>query len=200
MGLAGTRYPGFMAFPTAEEITQRVQHIVGPRGFDVEKVDIKKAGAKSAVIIRIDGDQRPDLDVIEELSDEISRNFDAAERDGELNFGAGYRLEVSTPGLDEPLVAARHFRRQRGHLATFVLNQADDARATANADNARFVARIGTLNADETKLAVVLPGKKEPSVEAYPLDQIREAKLEVEFSTPPEAEMNLVNTPFDQLG
>jgi len=56
------------------------------------------------------------------------------------------------------------------------------------------------LNADETKLAVVLPGKKEPSVEAYPLDQIREAKLEVEFSTPPEAEMNLVNTPFDQLG
>ena len=72
MGLAGTRYPGFMAFPTAEEITQRVQHIVGPRGFDVEKVDIKKAGAKSAVIIRIDGDQRPDLDVIEELSDEIS--------------------------------------------------------------------------------------------------------------------------------
>lgn len=200
MGLAGTRYPGFMAFPTAEEITQRVENIVGPRGFDVEKVDIKKAGAKSAVIIRIDGDQRPDLDVIEELSDEISRHFDAAERDGELNFGAGYRLEVSTPGFDEPLVAARHFRRQRGHIATFVLTQADDARGGDNAGNAQFVARIGALNADETELAVVFPGKKKPSVETYPLEQIREAKLEVEFSTPPEAEMALVNTPFEQLG
>ena len=200
MGLAGTRYPVFMAFPTAEEITQRVQHIVGPRGFDGEKVDIKKAGAKSAVIIRIDGDQRPDLDVIEELSDEISRNFDAAERDGELNFGAGYRLEVSTPGFDEPLVAARHFRRQRAHVATFVLNQGDAAHGGGSAGETRFVARIGALNADETELAVILPGKKKPSVETYPLDQIREAKLEVEFSTPPEAEMVLANTPFDQLG
>ena len=98
------------------------------------------------------------------------------------------------------MVAARHFRRQRAHVATFVLNQGDAAHGGGSAGETRFVARIGALNADETELAVILPGKKKPSVETYPLDQIREAKLEVEFSTPPEAEMVLANTPFDQLG
>lgn len=185
-----TRYSGSMAFPTTEEIAQRLHPIVDPRRLDVEKVEIKKAGAKSSIIIRVDGDKRPDLNTIEEVSDAISRVFDAAEQAGELNFGAGYRLEVSTPGFDEPLVAARHFRRQRGHVATFVMS--DDTVPS-------FVGRIGALDSSETELAVIIPGKTAPSVSIYPLREICEAKLEVEFSAPPEAEIVLTNTSFDQL-
>ena len=89
-----------MAFPDAQQLTDLLQPKLAERGLDVEDIKTTKAGKKSQVIIRIDGDKRPSSDVLEEVSNEISAFFDDKEAQGELNFGAGYTLEVSTPGVD----------------------------------------------------------------------------------------------------
>jgi len=86
-----------MAFPDAQQLTDLLQPKLAERGLDVEDIKTTKAGKKSQVIIRIDGDKRPSSDVLEEVSNEISAFFDDKEAQGELNFGAGYTLEVSTP-------------------------------------------------------------------------------------------------------
>ena len=83
-----------MAFPDAQQLTKLLQPKVAEMGLDVEDIKTTKAGKKSQVIIRIDGDTRPSSDVLEEVSNEISAFFDDKEAHGELNFGAGYTLEA----------------------------------------------------------------------------------------------------------
>ena len=73
-----------MAFPDAQQLTDLLQPRLAARGLDVEDIKTTKAGKKSQVIIRVDGDERPSSDVIEELSQDISALFDAKEEAGEL--------------------------------------------------------------------------------------------------------------------
>ena len=69
-----------------------------------------------------------------------------------MSFGPGYTLEVSTPGLDMPLSAPRHWRRNRHRLVAVQL----DGQGTPE------IWRIGALADDET--AVILVPTKQSGV------------------------------------
>lgn len=168
-----------MAFPTVEELARLIAPAVDPRGLDVEQIKVTRAGKKSVVAIRLDSDDRPTLDEIEEVATDVSELLDAAESAGSANFGAGYTLEVSTPGVDLPLTAPRHWRRNRNRLV-----KVDGA----------HVWRIGALSDDETSVILVTHGRKKlggDDVVDKRLSDVDSAVVEIEFNNPPAAETEL---------
>src|SRR5699024_2521181 len=132
-----------MAFPSEQKLEEFLTPILAEHQLDVEQIKTTKAGKKSQVVIRIDGENRPSSDVLEQMSRIIGAAFDAAEGSCELNFGAGYPLEISSPGVDLPLTAARHFRRNRGRKIKSSLGEL----------------RIGALSEDERNVIVVTSAK-----------------------------------------
>ncbi|WP_175934816.1 ribosome maturation factor RimP [Corynebacterium sp. Marseille-P4321] len=172
-----------MAFPTNDELEALVAPVAATYGMDVERIKTVKAGKKSQVVIALDSDAHPTLDDLEEVSNELSALFDAKEDAGEINFGAGYTLELTTPGVDLPLTAPRHFRRNRGR----VLKLDDGAW------------RVGPLNAEETQVALVRAGKKGEEVRLAAVSELSGAVVEIEFNAPPAEEVELAQRTFDEL-
>lgn len=158
-----------MAFPTAEDLAGRLDPLVASHGLDLEHVKSTPAGKKSQVVVRVDGDVRPSSDVLEALSGEISTYFDTLEADGELNFGAGYTLEVSTLGVDFPLRAARHFRRNRGRRIA--------------------AGRLGALSPDEQQVILVKTVNKDVIISEHRIEDLAGSVVEIEFAKAPEAEL-----------
>ncbi|MFI5779898.1 ribosome maturation factor RimP [Nocardia sp. NPDC051570] len=171
-----------MPMPTEERVSQLVAGLVERRGFDLEDVAITAAGrSQTRVKIVVDNDSGVDLDEIAALSFEVSEVFDEAEDFGETE----YLLEVTTPGIDRPLTAPRHWRRARGRKVQVTLRSG--APTPENSD--RFDARVGA--ATETEVALVLGGKRKPHRVTVPLADIDRAVVQVEFSPPGAAEMEL---------
>jgi ribosome maturation factor RimP len=78
-----------------------------PGQFLVDVVASSKNLSKITVVI--DGDQGVTIDDCGNLSRELSARLD------EMNFGIGhYVLEVTTPGLDQPLKLKRQYARNAG--------------------------------------------------------------------------------------
>ena len=175
-----------MAFPESEELVQLIRPVTDARGLDIETVKTVKAGKKSQVVVAVAGDEAPTLDQLEEVSNELSELFDAAEERGDVNFGAGYTLEVTTPGVDLPLTEARHWRRNRGHLVK----------------SGEKLYRIGALNGAEDTVALIVPAPKksaEPTVETAPISSLSGAVVEIEFNAPPAAEVELAEKDYDDV-
>lgn len=172
-----------MAFPSEEELTRLIEPVAKAYGMDVEGVRTAKAGAKSQVVVALDSDSRPTLDELEEVSGELSTLFDAREDSGDLNFGAGYTLEVTTPGVDLPLTAPRHWRRNRGRLVTV----------------GEQVFRIGALNDEATHVALIKSGAKHPTASVHAVSELAGAVVEIEFNNAPAEEMELAELPFEEV-
>jgi ribosome maturation factor RimP len=168
-----------MAFPSEQDLAEVVGPLADALGLDLESITVTRAGAKSAVRVAVDADDRPDLDQLEELSKAVSDEFDAREASGALNFGPGYTFEVTTPGLDTPLTELRHFRRNTGRLVSV-----DGSSA-----------RIGAVDEDTGEIWLIRPGERKkdaPRVEPRGLASVAGALVEVEFSEPPVEQRDLV--------
>lgn len=172
-----------MAFPTNDELEQLISPVVAAYAMDIENIRTVKAGKKSQVVIALDSDSHPTLDELEEVSNELSVLFDDTESRGEISFGAGYTLELTTPGVDMPLTEPRHFRRNRGRL----VKVGDEAW------------RIGPLDDAEEKVALVRATKKGEEIRVAPVSEIAGAVVEIEFNAPPAAEVELADKAFAEL-
>lgn len=174
-----------MPMPTEERVSQLVAGLVERRGFDLEGVEISTAGkpadTQARVKVTVDSDSGSDLDTIATLSNELSVVLDDAGDFGETP----YLLEVSTPGIDRPLTAPRHWRRAQGRKVRITLRPGADAPEGAD----RFEARVGALT--EESVALVLGGKRNPHRVTIPLADIAEAVVQVEFSPPGARELEL---------
>lgn len=84
---------------------------------------------------------------------------------------SGYVLEVSSPGLDRPLVKPQHFQRFTGHRAQIVLN----ADASAHYGASRFIGKLLAADAQHVQIEV--------ASEQYQLayDEIASARLKPVF-------------------
>ncbi|WP_225726408.1 MULTISPECIES: ribosome maturation factor RimP [unclassified Nocardia] len=176
-----------MPMPTEERVSQLVAGLVARRGFDLEGVEIstagKNAGAQARVKVTVDSDTGSNLDTIAVLSNELSDALDDAGDFGETP----YLLEVTTPGIDRPLTADRHWRRAQGRKARIALRPGVAAPDPGMKD--RFDARIGAYA--EGSVALVLGGKQNPHRVTVPLADIAEAVVQVEFAPPGARELEL---------
>ncbi|WP_280380010.1 ribosome maturation factor RimP [Nocardia wallacei] len=169
-----------MPMPTEERVRQLVAGPVERRGFDLEGVSIAATG-QARVTVTVDGDEAIDLDTVAELSAEISELLDTVGDFGETP----YLLEVTTPGVDRPLTAPRHWRRARGRKVRVTMRPG----VPGPENEHRFDARVGAST--DSEVALVLGGKRKPHRVTVPLADIAEAVVQVEFSAPGAAELEL---------
>jgi len=83
---------------------------------------------------------------------------------------SAYRLEVSSPGIDRPLVRPSDFALWAGHEAKIELKELVDGRK-------RFRGEIEGIADDEVRLKIELEGNAEPVVIGLPFSLISDAKL-----------------------
>jgi ribosome maturation factor RimP len=81
-----------------------------------------------------------------------------------------YNLEISSPGIDRPLVRPSDFALWAGHEAKIELKEPVDGRK-------RFRGVIEGADRDEARLKIELEGSAEPVVIGLPFSLISEAKL-----------------------
>ena len=102
----------------AEEIKNIItRKLADPSQFLVDVIVKGHKGPKKVLII-IDSDKGVTIDDCANLSREISKAFD----DLQL-FDDSYMLEVSTPGLDQPLRLARQYYKNIGRRIKVVTHQ-----------------------------------------------------------------------------
>ena len=105
-------------------------------GFDLVRVAM--IGGKSDPTLQIMA-ERPDtrqLDLAdcEALSRRVSERLDALEAEGKDPIEGGYRLEVSSPGIDRPLTRLKDFADWQGHEARLKLGREVDGAKQVTGD------------------------------------------------------------------
>ena len=86
-------------------------------GLDVEAVEITSAGRRRVVRVLIDKDGGVTLDDLAAATTVVGDRLDESDALGERP----YTLEVTSPGTDRPLTAARHWRRNLDRLVAVTL-------------------------------------------------------------------------------
>src|SRR3954468_17179478 len=86
--------------------------VVSDAGVDLEDVQVTPAGKRRLVRVVVDADGGWGLDRVASVSTAVSTALD----DSDAMGGSPYVLEVTSPGVDRPLTAPRHWRRNRTRL------------------------------------------------------------------------------------
>lgn len=148
------------------ELTERIAQIVAPSiealGYEIVRVQLTGGRAPTLQIMcdRIDGEAMQ----VDDCAD-ISRSVSAL-LDVEDPIGHEYTLEVSSPGIDRPLVRRKDFERFAGHVVRIETQFAIDGRR-------RFKGRLLGLEGDDVRVAT------DEGEAALPFDAIAKAKLEL---------------------
>ena len=132
-----------------EEIKNIItRKLADPSQFLVDVIVKGHKGPKKVLII-IDGDKGVTIDDCANLSREISKAFD----DLQL-FDDSYMLEVSTPGLDQPLRLARQYHKNIGRRIKVVTHQqaVEGRLVEVGEEHIKLEQEIGAGKHKETKI------------------------------------------------
>jgi ribosome maturation factor RimP len=144
-------------------------------GYEIEDVVIDTGTRPPRITVIADGDGPLDLDTIATLSRSAS-----ALLDGMNSIRDRYVLEVSSPGVDRPLTSEKHFRRARGRKVEIALS-----------DGSQLTGRVGETCGHV--VALVVRDGRDWTVREIPLGEIAKAVVQVEFSPPAQAELELAS-------
>jgi len=164
--------------PSPQQVTELLEGEFARAGYEVEDVAIDARTRR--IVVTADGDIPLDLDKVADLSRVASELLDTLDIGDEAYF-----LEVTSPGVERPLTAEKHFRRARGRLVKIALGDGDTV-----------AGRLGAL--DDGVVDLVVRGSRDRgslTVRRLSLADIRQAVVEVEFSPPSTRELELVNGP-----
>lgn len=145
-----------------------VERVVSSMGFDLEEIDLRSAGRRMLVRVVVDADSGVGLDDIAALSRCVADELDGQD----ALLGGPYTLEVTSPGVDRPLTAHRHWRR--AHLRSAKITLVEGGTVTG---------RIGP--AGEKTVRVLVDGV----VRELRYTDIERAVVLVEFRQPPVDEL-----------
>ena len=141
-----------------DEITTAIRPIVEASGNYLEEVTVTPVGKSRMVTVIVDNEKHLNLDQVTAVSREISEVVETLGALGEHPF----TLEVTSPGVDRPLTAPRHWRKNVDRLV----------KATKN-DGTVVEGRIGEV----TEVDVVVGEHRL----AY--SDIKKALIEIEFKS-----------------
>ena len=151
---------------TALQVAKLVEPVLENLGFRLIRVRMIGAAGRTLQIMAERPDGTMSIDDCETASRAISPLLDV-----EDPVSGSYDLEVSSPGIDRPLVRAEDFERWLGHEAKIEL-------AEPLAGRRRFRGVIGGFANGEVSLLIDSPdGGKEKVEIRLPFDRISEAKL-----------------------
>lgn len=112
-----------------EALDRQIEEHVERLGF--EFVELERAGSRSRPVLRVRidrPDSTPGHGVTLEDCGRVSRELEAF-LDAEERLGQKYVLEVSSPGVERPLVRTRDYRRFAGQAVALVGHNELDGRA-----------------------------------------------------------------------
>ncbi|MCK0177349.1 ribosome maturation factor RimP [Mycolicibacterium sp. F2034L] len=167
--------------PSQEQVIELLQGEFADAGFEIEDVTIDGAARPPRITVVADGDRALDLDTIAALS---RASADLLDQLDAAPGGAPYVLEVTSPGVDRPLTAEKHYRRARGRKVEVAL-----------ADGSQLTGRVGEVRDGTVALVVRQGARADFSVRELPLDAITKAVVQVEFSPPNQRELELAGLP-----
>ena len=149
----------------SDQISQLVTPAVESQGLFLEDVHIVSPGKHRIVTCIVDGPTSLNLDQVTAVSRVISELLDEAAFMGETPF----TLEVTSPGVDRPLTAPRHFSKNQGRLLKVV-----------KIDGQVVTGRI--VESNETVVTLSLTEKKEEKRVEVTFSDIKRATVEIEFN------------------
>ncbi len=144
----------------AEQVSELIEPVVADLGYELVEVQFRReqhGQVLRVIIFHAAGIRVDDCSLV---SREVSRILDVEDR-----IDQAYHLEVSSPGLDRPLVTARDFVRYLGRPVLVSITETSEEVA-------------GTI--EEVGEEAVSLGVKGGRLE-IPLAQIKKARLAVEF-------------------
>ncbi len=154
------------------ELRAVLEPIVSAAGLELDALDVRATGRRHTVRLVVDSDHGAGLDAIARVSRTASDELDLRE---DL-VGESYTLEITSPGVDRPLTAPRHWRRAARRLVA-VRPHAGDA----------FVGRVGA--AGEESVVLLVGG----ALREVRYADVAHAAVEVEFAPPPEEDLALLD-------
>ncbi len=170
--------------PSPPEVVELLDGDFTRAGYEVDSVSVDTATRPPRIIVVADGDTTPDLDAIAELSRIASERLDAL-----AGIVDGYVLEVTSPGVERPLTAEKHFRRARGRKVEVGLS-----------DGSRVTGRIAGVEDGVLHLVVRASARSPWSLREIAFADVAEAVVQVEFSPPSPGELELVGQPAGTAG
>ena len=142
-----------------DQIFDLVAPLVTKAGLVLEEVQVQTPGKNRFVTIIVDSETGLNLDQVTDASRLIGEAMDSAPFMGETP----YTLEVTSPGVDRPLTAPRHWRKNIDRLVKIVKLDGDVCKG-----------RINSSTEDEVTLDCC----------TVAFADIKRATIEVEFNRP----------------
>jgi ribosome maturation factor RimP len=156
---------------TETGLEARIAHIVEPAleglGYRLVRIKLTAANGTTLQIMA----ERPDGSMSVEDCERVSRDLSPL-LDVEDPIERAYNLEVSSPGIDRPLVRRSDFERWAGHVAKIELERPLDGRK-------RFRGKLAGLDGDRVGLAGEEGGRLSAAEATHwlPLADIGDARL-----------------------
>lgn len=148
----------------AERVAELVEPTLATMGYDLVRVQL--SGGRSP-ILQVMAERRDEAGMTVDDCADISRALSAL-LDVEDPIAGAYTLEVSSPGIDRPLVRRRDFERFAGFEAKVETRLPIDGRR-------RFKGTLLGMDGDDVRMA--LGGEAEPSDVRVPIGDVQKAKL-----------------------
>ncbi|BBY66226.1 ribosome maturation factor RimP [Mycolicibacterium helvum] len=167
--------------PTQKQVIELLGGEFARAGYEIEDVVIDVRPQPPRITVIADGDKPLDLDAVAELSRSASALLDALDSDD------AYVLEVTSPGVERPLTAEKHFRRSHGRKVDVEL-----------ADGTTVPGRLGTVS--DGAVDLVVRDRGDWTVRRIPLVEIVKAVVQVEFSSPNVRELELAGAAGKEAG
>jgi len=146
-----------------DSLVRLLAPVVEAQGLDLEDVVVTQAGKRRQLRVVVDQDGGISLDTVAAVSTAVAAQLD----DSDTMGGSPYVLEVTSPGVDRPLTAPRHWRRNRTRLVKV-------ATAEATALEGRLV------EVDDDGIGVESDGV----VTRLAWDRVASGRVQVEFNRP----------------
>lgn len=150
-----------------ERITELLSPVLADDELELEDVELTPVGRRRMLRLIVDADGGVSLDRLAQTSQHVAKALD----DAALMGNGSYTLEVTSRGLDRPLTATRHWRRNLGRLVR-----------VTDTEGRQFTGRVVEVEDDEVELDV------EGDSRRLAYGRIAKARVEVEFGSGDESE------------
>jgi ribosome maturation factor RimP len=167
-------------------IARIIEPIANDLGYSLVRVKITQENGMTLQIMAEDAHGRFNITDCERLSKDISPVLDV-----EDPIDREYHLEVSSPGIDRPLVRARDFATYIGHEAKVELSDLLDGRK-------RFRGLIKAVDADAVTITLPDAPKDTDPDHKLPLHMLAEAKLVMTDALMNMAQVDQEEFPIDE--